>query len=323
MVAGSVTTPRLDLGNEDLVRAHVQAIWLSASKLSLGSSLSDVLDVSGDTPTLKLLPKVSEALGDLSAREKARVMAREALGEAIADLVAPEGNLDDWLDRVLAQLPTSFDNACGRWRGLYLAALNQSKRQQRIILDPSRDPRDRESAKRLRAEAEAQLRLLLESAASTHSDFYSYRYFASEGFLPGYNFPRLPLSAFLPGRRQKQGMDEFLTRPRFLAISEFGPRSIIYHEGSRYVINKVILPVEGDENSTSIKRRAIQCGGCGYVHPLEDEPGPDLCENCGSELPPAYDNLFRMQDVATRRRDRINSDEEERFRPKLPCGKVR
>ena len=314
MVAGSVTTPRLDLGNEDLIRAHVHAIWLGTSKLSLGSSLRDVLDVSGDTPTLQLLPKVHDALNDISARERARAHASEALGEAIADLVAPDGDPDEWLDRVLLQLPSSFNNACRRWRGLYLAALNQSKRQQRIILDPSRDPKDRESAKRLRAEAEAQLRLLLETSASTHSDFYSYRYFASEGFLPGYNFPRLPLSAFLPGRRQKQGMDEFLTRPRFLAISEFGPRSIIYHEGSRYVINKVILPVEGDENSTSIKRRAIQCEACGYVHPLQDEPGPDLCESCNAKLPPAFDNLFRMQNVATRRRDRINSDEEERFR---------
>jgi ATP-dependent helicase YprA (DUF1998 family)/very-short-patch-repair endonuclease len=314
MVSGSVTTPRLDLGNEDLIRAHVHAIWLGASKLSLGSSLSDVLDVSGDTPSLRLLPKVSEALANIGAREAARAAARAALGKAIDDLVGPNGNPEEWLDRVLVQVPTSFDNACRRWRGLYLAALNQSKRQQRIILDPSRDPKDRESAKRLRAEAEAQLRLLLETSASTHSDFYSYRYFASEGFLPGYNFPRLPLSAFLPGRRQQHGMDEFLTRPRFLAITEFGPRSIIYHEGSRYVINKVILPVEGDENSTSIKRRAVQCERCGYVHPLEDEPGPDLCESCRAKLPPAYDNLFRMQNVATRRRDRINSDEEERFR---------
>lgn len=314
MVAGSVTTPRLDLGNEDLIRAHVHAIWLGSSKLSLGTSLSDVLDVSGDTPTLRLLPRVVDALGGLKAREVARSAAREALGEAIANLVGSNGNADDWLDRVLVQIPTSFDNACRRWRGLYLAALNQSKRQQRIILDPSRDPKDRESAKRLRAEAEAQLRLLLETSTSTHSDFYSYRYFASEGFLPGYNFPRLPLSAFLPGRQQKHGTDEFLTRPRFLAISEFGPRSIIYHEGSRYVINKVILPVEGDENSTSIKRRAAQCESCGYIHPLEDGPGPDLCESCHEKLPPPYDNLFRMQNVATRRRDRINSDEEERFR---------
>ena len=314
MVAGSVTTPRLDLGNEDLIRAHVHAIWLGASKLSLGSSLSDVLDVGGDTPTLRLLPKVTDVLGNLSAREAARVAALDALGEAITDLVGPDGDPESWLDRVLVQIPTSFDNACRRWRGLYMAALNQSKRQQRIILDPSRDPGDRESAKRLRAEAEAQLRLLLETSASTHSDFYSYRYFASEGFLPGYNFPRLPLSAFLPGRRQGRGRDEFLTRPRFLAISEFGPRSIIYHEGSRYVINKVILPVEGDESSPSIKRRAIQCESCGYIHPLDDDPGPDLCENCASRLPPPYENLFRMQNVATRRRDRINSDEEERFR---------
>lgn len=314
MVAGSVTTPRLDLGNEDLIRAHVHAIWLGAAKLALGSSLSDVLDVSGDTPTLNLLPNVTEVLSNLAARERARATARSALGEAIADLVAPNGDPDAWLDRVLVQIPTSFDNACRRWRGLYMAALNQSKRQQRIILDPSRDPRDRESAKRLRAEAEAQLRLLLETSASTYSDFYSYRYFASEGFLPGYNFPRLPLSAFLPGRRQKTGTDEFLSRPRFLAISEFGPRSFIYHEGSRYVINKVILPVEGNESGTSIKRRAIQCERCGYIHPLEDEPGPDLCESCEEKLPPPLENLFRLQNVATRRLDRINSDEEERFR---------
>ncbi|TNE43150.1 MAG: DEAD/DEAH box helicase [Deltaproteobacteria bacterium] len=312
MVAGSVTTPRLDLGNEDLLRAHVQAIWLSASKLSLGNSLRDILDVSGDEPTLALLPKIQAVLTDKQAINEARRAAKSALSEAIAEMVGPDGDSDEWLEQTLRQIPNSFENACHRWRGLYLAALNQSKRQQKIILDPSRDPRDRESAKRLRAEAEAQLRLLLDSSSSKESDFYSYRYFASEGFLPGYNFPRLPLSAFLPGRRQKKGLEEFLTRPRFLAISEFGPRSIIYHEGSRYVINKVILPVEGEE--ANVTRRAIQCAECGYVHPLKDEPGPDLCENCKTHLPAPFTNLFRMQNVATRRRDRINSDEEERFR---------
>ncbi len=314
MVSGSVTPPRLDLGNEDLIRAHVHAIWLGASGLSLGTSLKHVLDCDGDDPTLELLPAVVDALHDRKARERAHAVARAALGPAIADLVAPDGDPEDWLDRVLTQLPASFDNACKRWRELYRAALEQARRQQKVIHDPSRDRRERERAKRLRAEAEAQLQLLLDSSASANSDFYSYRYFASEGFLPGYNFPRLPLSAFLPGRRRKKGTDEFLSRPRFLAISEFGPRSIIYHEGSRYVINKVILPVGGDDRTDSIKRRAIRCEACGYIHPLGDEPGPDLCESCGAPLPPAYDNLFRMQNVATRRRDRINSDEEERVR---------
>ena len=311
MVSGAVTTPRLDLQNEDLVRSHVHAVWLSASRLSLGTSMQQILDLEGDEPTLKLLPSVAARLTHGQVRARARSSAKAALGETIRELVH-HGDPDEWLDRVLRQVHKSFDDACNRWRDLYRAALAQSKRQQKIILDPSRAPQDRTTAKRLRAEAEAQISLLLDADSVQHSDFYSYRYFASEGFLPGYNFPRLPLSAFLPRRRKGQGWDDFLSRPRFLAISEFGPRSIIYHEGARYVISKAILPVEGGE--TRLKRRATQCDSCGYLHPLGDEPGPDLCENCRAELPLPLENLFRMQNVATRRRRRITSDEEERVR---------
>ena len=78
--------------------------------------------------------------------------------------------------------------------------------------------------------------------------------------MPGYSFPRLPLSAYIPGRRRQKGRDEFLSRSRFLAISEFGPRSIVYHEGSKYSIHKVILPV-GDDVLTG---RAKLCPRCGY-----------------------------------------------------------
>ncbi|MGH9388041.1 MAG: Zn-binding domain-containing protein, partial [Vicinamibacteria bacterium] len=147
---------------------------------------------------------------------------------------------------------------------------------------------------------------------SIQSDFYSYRYFASEGFLPGYNFPRLPISAFIPGRRQKQGRDEFLSRPRFLAISEFGPRAFVYHEGSRYMINRVILTVEGDEEPQTI--RAKQCPACGYVHPPPGGETRDLCERCGGPLGAPMPGLFRLRNVSTKRREKINSDEEERQR---------
>lgn len=315
MVAGAVTTPRLDLSNEDLLRAHVHAIWLGTSNLSLGSNLGEVLDVAGDEPSLAVLDHVQEVLDNRELRRRAFTIANAALGSAIRGLVEPtEGDADAWLQRVLDQIPNSFNQACERWRGLYRSAHAQSKRQSAIVRDAARDQADRRAATRLRNEAEAQLRLLtVAESSSNYSDFNSYRYFASEGFLPGYNFPRLPLSAFLPGRRKgRKTDDEFLTRPRFLAISEFGPRSIVYHEGSRYVINKVILPVDADEDS--IRRRASQCAACGYLHPLGDDPGPDLCEYCGEELPPALTCLFRMENVATRRRDRINSDEEERLR---------
>ena len=80
----------------------------------------------------------------------------------------------------------------------------------------------------------------------------SYRYFASEGFLPGYNFPRLPLSAYIRARGAASPATSSSRAPRFLAITESGPRSIIYHEGSRYQINRVILPVaDGEEPSPS------------------------------------------------------------------------
>jgi hypothetical protein len=151
-----------------------------------------------------------------------------------------------------------------------------------------------------------------------YSDFYSYRYFASEGFLPGYNFPRLPLSAFIPARRRRGGRDDdFLSRPRFLAISEFGPRSFVYHEGSRYIINRVILPVgESAEGSDQPLRtsRAKQCPACAYMHPLEGNAIVDQCVFCGTSLEASLDNLFRMQNVSARRTERINSDEEERAR---------
>ena len=42
--------------------------------------------------------------------------------------------------------------------------------------------------------------------------------------------------------------------------------------------------------------------------------GVDLCERCKSPLGQAMQPLFRLQNVTTKRTDRINSDEEERLR---------
>ena len=74
-------------------------------------------------------------------------------------------------------------------------------------------------AKSLRREAEDQLEILCRTNDAVSDDFYSYRYFASEGFLPGYNFARLPLSAYIAGRKTVRNRDEYISRPRFLAIS--------------------------------------------------------------------------------------------------------
>jgi ATP-dependent helicase YprA (DUF1998 family) len=313
MVMGSVTPPRLDLANEELVRAHIHAVWLAETGQALGTSLKDILDLAGDQPSLELQPGVRDSLNSPAARAMAERRARAILSTFESDLAASDWYSDHWVEGVLQQVMRSFEEACDRWRALYRSALSQSQTQDRIIRDATRPHGDREQARRLRREAEAQLELLTQAESIAQSDFYSYRYFASEGFLPGYNFPRLPLSAYIPGRRIRNSRDEFLSRPRFLAISEFGPRAIVYHEGSRYVINKAILPVrDNDQDITTYSIK--QCPECGYLHPLPADGGPDTCNFCETHLEPAMHQLFRLQNVATKRRDSINSDEEERFR---------
>ena len=315
MVAGSVTPPRLDLANEDLIKAHVHAIWLAEAGIHLGTSLKDVLDLSGENPNLELQNHAKDSIGALSPRERADHRAKKVLSDVEDCLKETDWYSDQWISEVINQVGTEFERACERWRGLYRAADRQQRAMNRIANDHHKSHDEKEKAKRLRAEAEAQLDLLTELQNVVVSDFYSYRYFASEGFLPGYNFPRLPLSAFIPGRRRQRGVDEFLSRPRFLAIAEFGPRAIVYHEGSRFRINKVILPVEDrGEGDELVTNSAKQCESCGYLHPIHSGDGPDLCERCGLPLPIPLRNLFRLQNVATKRVERINSDEEERLR---------
>jgi len=311
MVSGEVSPPRLDLSNEDLVKAHIHAIWLTETGQRLGSSLKEILDLSGDTPSLALKQEVLDSISSTSARKRAKERAGRVLTSIASELEGAGWYGEKWLDDVILQVIRNFDVACDRWRGLYNAALKQRDLQNRIIVDASRSHQDKEQAKRLRREAEAQLELLLETNNLIQADFYSYRYFASEGFLPGYSFPRLPISAFIPGRRNRKSNDEFLSRPRFLAISEFGPRAFIYHEGSRYIINKAILPVGDDDILTT---SAKICQDCGYLHPIGGGSDPDICDLCGSNLDHAITQLFRLQNVTTKRRDRINSDEEERRR---------
>ena len=145
------------------------------------------------------------------------------------------------------------------------------------------------------SEARAALDLLRGQVDDVNQgDFYTYRYFASEGFLPGYSFPRLPLAAFIPAeRRTKNGQGDYVQRPRFLAISEFGPGAFIYHEGARYEVDRVSLPARDDGtgvNITEIKR----CNVCGYLHESNAPTSVEICEHCGSSSLETMSQLMRL-----------------------------
>jgi superfamily II DNA/RNA helicase len=316
MVAGSVLAPRIDLANEDLVRAHVHAILVSEAQLDLGDSMSKILDVSGDNPWLSLNESIAAALSNRAVIARTKKKAQRVLEATLEHMGNAHWYSDRWIDDTLDQALRALDRACDRWRDLYRAAKFQLDEAHRIRGQVTIRSDQRKLAKKLYEEADAQIQSLSNAEDVRNSDFYSYRYLASEGFLPGYSFPRLPLSAFMPGRKDPSGRSELISRPRFLAISEFGPGAIIYHEGSRYKIHKVILPpreIVGDQGVVRLSS-VKQCARCGYIQSTDPSDTHDICAHCGCKLGAAIPNAFRMANVVARRVDRISSDEEERQR---------
>ncbi len=322
MVAGSVAPPRLDLLNEDLIRSHVHAIWIAEAGLKLGRKIPETIDMDGTEPegrrrpdpALRLRPGMAEAISSPDAARRAVARAHVMLRELGQDLEKKTSWwYPEWIEHVVRDAPRSFDRAFDRWRDLYRAALVDQWEQNRRRLDHSLSQRDRDIAGRRRNEAETQLRLLGNEdtdARNLTADFNPYRYLASEGFLPGYSFPRLPIAAYIPvgGRFRKNG--DYVQRPRFLAIKEFGPRALIYHEGARYEVTRVQLPP--DSAGEVVTYQAHRCGRCGYHH--EVAPGNDRCEMCGAGLSEPLTGLLPLHTVFTRQRERISSDEEERRR---------
>lgn len=314
MVSGKVQPPRLDLANESLARAHVHAIWLGELGLELGATLAEILVVGEDDLRLPMKPEFRAKLHNAQAARSAVLKAEAMLGP-----IAGGGKASwydtGWAQRVVSAAPDTLDAACRRWRDLYIAAVRQRIEQNRLIADHSRSESDRRMAKNLRQQAEAQIELLVKPSGAMEGDFYSYRYFASEGFLPGYSFPRLPVNCFVPGRRGDVGDHQYLNRPRFLAISEFGPGAFIYHEGARYRIVRANVAMQEDGHGPAMASLKT-CGECGYLHEGKNLADTNLCVRCHTpiEASDSYDNLVRMQNVSARRHARITSDEEERQR---------
>jgi superfamily II DNA/RNA helicase len=312
MVGGAVAPPRLDLANEDLVRSHIHAIWLAETGQDLRGSLTEVLDVGGSNPSLELVPKVRERLTDPAAAQRAVTRAKTVLAGMTTDLAKAPWWRDGWIDDAIVQAPRAFDDACRRWRDMYRLALQEFHTQSARSVDVSVPHKDRDAAARRARDARIQLTLLSnEDSDDFQTDFYSYRYFASEGFLPGYSFPRLPLAAYIPGLAGRREGD-YIQRPRFIGIGEFGPGAVIYHEGARYQVVSVALPPAEPGQEGTVTQTARRCRACGYLHP--EAVGIDVCEHCAEPLHDTTRSLLRLTSVRTARRDRISSDEEERRR---------
>ncbi|MFN7167948.1 MAG: DEAD/DEAH box helicase [Pannonibacter sp.] len=313
MVAGVVRPPALDITNEELVRSHLHAVWLAEAKLALSPDIPEILDLKEAKYPLK--QEVMEVINRPSLVTAARAPMKRVLDQILASVDGKRpawmGDEDDFILEVAMRAPQEFDRAFDRWRELYNSARTQLMEANSRSEITGLSGADRRKIKAAQMQASDQIAILEQGKATNGSDFYSYRYLATEGFLPGYNFPRLPLYAFVPGEG-KAG--SFLQRARFLAISEFGPHSLIYHEGRAYRVMKAKLPPEvrtGDDSELATKDIFI-CSNCGACHEGEVE----RCHACNSpmagEVP--VQRTLRIDNVEAAQADRITANDEERVR---------
>ena len=214
---------------------------------------------------------------------------------------------------VVAKAPGRFNDTFDRWRDLLKSAERSITLAEQALNDYTISPQDRKAAEDRRRMGEFQRSILLSSQSNRDNDFYIYRYLATEGFLPGYNFPRLPLMAYVQGGQDGRNQ-RYIQRARFLAISEFGPQSLVYHEGRAFRVDRALLKESGDREDgyLNTKSRAL-CPSCGASH---DGEHPERCHVCNSALSKSVPltNLFRIENVGTRPEERITSNDEERKR---------
>lgn len=311
VVAGAVRPPALDLANQDLLRSHLHAEWLAAANVPLKSSIPENLDMGGDGKPLTV--EINDGLQVLAASGAAKPILRRLI-----DSMLPAVNLRDapWLadvdafvERTDKEALASLSEAFDRWRNLHSSARREQELAHAIQNKVGLKAGERTAAAGRYRNASRELEILECGKASNSSDFYTYRYLATEGFLPGYNFPRLPLYAFIPAAKSA-----VLQRPRFLAIAEFGPNSMIYHEGRAYRVTKAKLPAEGRmDNGQLATSTLILCPECGAAHTDELQ---ERCHACHTSLGGAerLDTVFRIDNVETAPAERITANDEDRQR---------
>jgi Lhr-like helicase len=316
MVSGIVRPPAIDLANRDLIEAHLHSVWLAESAQELQPDIPHVLDLTN--AALPIQKDIADAYArpDLAARAAASM--RRILDNVKSELTAAAApwaiDREAFAKAIAEGALKRFSDAFDRWRQLYQSARAQLTEANRRSEMHGLSPRERREAKAQQAQANEQLALLEKGAATSGSDFYTYRYLATEGFLPGYNFPRLPLYAYVPamGAGSKAA---YLQRARFIAISEFGPRSLIYHEGRGYRVYKAKLPpgIRTEEGGRLPTATIFVCDQCGGAHGNGE---PERCHACNASMGSVHPirNVLRIDNVETRPAERITANDEDRQR---------
>lgn len=271
MINGVVQAPKMDLLNEDLIKAHLHSLILTIKPIdALGKGIGDIINTipndDVDMPDFGLMPEIKDSL-KLSDQEKDKV---KACFEKLIDdphfqpLIEESKKLDEWypdekwLQDQIDKYEFDFDAAFNRCRELLTALYSEHNK----LLENQKLKNRKDKEKNSGTKADLVLNKIdfilgstygqNQSFAGQDNEFYPYRYLASEGFLPGYNFVKLPIRALL----DQNDKPLILSRPKSYGLKEFSPFNTIYCNGAKFKIKKMFLnsstkPEEFKFNSSS------------------------------------------------------------------------
>ncbi len=312
MVAGIVQAPRIDLTNEELIKSHINATVLSfLNAEEFKPSLVDLIDIAGGSYMLKSNVKAKYQDVIDSRFIEIKNLVKEVVSKI--DFRGVKWFNESWLEIQIRTVPDKLEHALLRWKKMYVDAIRQMNEAHETHISPIiKDSEKKKLAGVSYARAKDRKNLLENQSDknknSSLSEFYTFRYLASEGFLPGYNFTRLPIRVFLGGKDR----NESISRPRFIGLKEFGPNNLIYHNGGKYKVNRVT------PNDVSLDLMEIKISSeTNYAFLGKDEgKGKNQDPITGSPFTSSnieiYQNLLELEEAQSENSERISCMEEVR-----------
>jgi len=318
MISGKIASPRFLMDNRMLIRAHIHALILESITLKIPQKINGILDFEQDT-----LPMFSQSPAPEGSETITRNQLEEMVEEhripiinAINEVLAEEKKTLEWLDDSFIEytvdsFPSAFDGTFNLFRNEFSALEREFEEINMFLSRRSITDRQRGAYKRRRDSIEKKMTDMQNGGG----DFTTYRYLASQGFLPNYGFPT-QMTALAINYKGIHGSEEAeLRRDRNIALVEYAPGNSVYYRGARYSVRTPRLRTENNQPAMSTLM-VCPCCEAVYLDERDISLSGGVCRNCGVSLEnlDMHHHAIQMPDQLAESRTTITSDEEERQR---------
>ena len=296
IISGKIVPPRFMLESKQLISNHIHSLILETIKTKLQGGIGKMLDVekSGYPMFADYRSELENKIGEAKLAILASV--DRAFANEMRDL--------KWFDKqfagsVVDSFVDDFESVLDYWRKEYE---NLESEHQDLSARQRKEKFSMQDQNRMMA-----IGIKLSNMREGESDFYSYRYLATRGFLPNYGFPGSNMFLSFSDKEND------VARDKVIALSEFAPGNTVYYSGSKYVVSYARPKTIGQK---PVREYLLVCPNCSAVLRGETAKTAPACPRCNIAFKDLHpnSNAIQMPDMFAIRRERITSDEEERFR---------